>query len=262
MRGDATNKLNGSAIITGVQGKGQMNVEIVNNGTVALPLGNEIGEPIAVGGGGSVTASFKVTGNIMTPNNAQNASGIGIGVVNWVQADNTVLRSPLVNVDIQNNTINSPTGGGIRAIVPDGNGTFNARITGNNVAGPSGGLSGISIDQGQPVAGSGNTGTTVCAQIGGATAAEKNNSAASAGGDGFGNNPPGISLLKANTLAGPPYKFGIVGLTPSPATTAQTETYVAGQNGTLGTGGGFYAGKTVYASDPNFTSCTLPAGFP
>ncbi|MEA2494500.1 MAG: hypothetical protein QOJ29_2411 [Thermoleophilaceae bacterium] len=54
----------------------------------------------------------------------------------------------------------------------------------------------------------------------------------------------------------------LFGLTTSPATTAQTEAYLATQNGTLGTGGGFYAGKTVYASDPNFTSCTLPVPFP
>jgi hypothetical protein len=40
---------------------------------------------------------------------------------------------------------------------------------------------------------------------------------------------------------------------------AQTETFVVSQNGTLGTGAGAYAGKTVYAgADPNYTSCALP----
>jgi large repetitive protein len=261
IRGDATTRMNGPFISTGVAGKGVMNVEIINNGTAAAPMANTKGEPIAIGGGGSVTASFKVTGNYITQNsNANlNAGAIGTNVSNWIQADSSVLRNPLVNADIENNTINSPTEGGIRTIVPDGNGTLNIKITGNNVASPTKGNSGIHIDQAQPFAGSGNTGTTVCAQVGGSGVG---NTAGAGGNDGFGNFPPGISLLKGTALAGPPYKFGIVGLTPSPATTAQTEAYVATQNGTLGTGAGFYAGKTVYASDPNFTSCTLPVGFP
>lgn len=71
---------------------------------------------------------------------------------------------------------------------------------------------------------------------------------------------PGIILDKATTIA-TTYKFEIVGLTPSPATEAQTETYVAGIN-TSETGAGTYAGKKVHppsASD-DFTSCTLPTG--
>ncbi|HZN15155.1 MAG TPA: tandem-95 repeat protein [Acidimicrobiales bacterium] len=250
-----TNKLNGYAILASPAGKAQANFAITNNGTAANPLTNFKAEGIAVGGGGSVTADFLVSGNVITANNINNSPGIGVGVGPWIVGGPATLSNPLINTTIINNTINSPTQGGINAIMSDSNGTWNAKITGNIVAGPTGSQAGISIDQAQPVGGF--TGNTVCVQIGGATAAEKNNAGAG-GDDGFGNKRPGIVLLKANALAGPPYKFGLVGLSPSPATAAQTQTFLVSQNGTLGTGAGFFAGLTAYVSDPNFTSCTLP----
>src|SRR5207248_4334630 len=56
---------------------------------------------------------------------------------------------------------------------------------------------------------------------------------------GGGNTFPGIGLRKFGTATN---EFNIVGLTPSPATNAQMESFVAGQNpasasGTFGTGG-------------------------
>src|SRR5438045_4369778 len=74
----------------------------------------------------------------------------------------------------------------------------------------------------------------------------------STGGTGGGNTFPGIGLRKFGTTAG---EFAIVGLTPSPATNAQMESNVAGQNpnsasGTFGTGGV----AAVNGSSNNWTS--------
>ena len=54
------------------------------------------------------------------------------------------------------------------------------------------------------------------------------------------------------------YRLQFHGLTPSPATAAQTETYLAGQNPTSSLGGGFYAGKRASVSEGNqFEACTI-----
>jgi hypothetical protein len=93
---------------------------------------------------------------------------------------------------------------------------------------------------------------TMCASI-------ANNSATSAPLSGSDKNG-GINLYKETSLA-TTYKFGLVGLTPSPATAAQTETFLAGQNPASETGVGFFAGKKVIVrTGDQFTSCTLPAG--
>jgi large repetitive protein len=74
----------------------------------------------------------------------------------------------------------------------------------------------------------------------------------STGGTGGGNTFPGIGLRKFGTVAG---EFNILNLSPSPATNAQTESYVSGQNpssasGTFGTGGT----AAVNGSSSNWTS--------
>jgi hypothetical protein len=75
--------------------------------------------------------------------------------------------------------------------------------------------------------------------------------------DSFGNTPPGLEVFKGSSTS-TTYKFGIVGLSPSPATAAQTETYLAAHN-TSTAGGGFFAGKHVaVVGGDQFTSCTLP----
>ena len=53
--------------------------------------------------------------------------------------------------------------------------------------------------------------------------------------------------------------FGVVGLSPSPATAAQTVAYVSGQNpaSAPGTGGFGTSGAYIVAGN-NFVSCTLP----
>jgi hypothetical protein len=72
---------------------------------------------------------------------------------------------------------------------------------------------------------------------------------------------PGCTATARSTVAAN-YQFGIVGLSPSPSTNANTETFVTNRNPGASIGGGFYAGKhvTVDAGD-NFVSCTHPSGF-
>ena len=95
---------------------------------------------------------------------------------------------------------------------------------------------------------------TMCATISGNTTAAN---APTPGGNTF----PGIDLFKRSTVAAE-YQFGIVGLTPSPSTNANTESFVSGLNPNASVGGGFYAGRRVAVdAGNNFVSCTHPAGF-
>jgi hypothetical protein len=94
---------------------------------------------------------------------------------------------------------------------------------------------------------------TMCATISGNTTAAN---APSPGGNTF----PGLGLFKRDADPAD-YQFGIVGLSPSPSTNANTESFVAGLNN-FNLGGGFYAGKRVSVdAGDNFVSCTHPPGF-
>jgi hypothetical protein len=126
------------------------------------------------------------------------------------------------------------------------NGTFNLKLQNNTVGAPSGSFEGIRVDHGSSVNATYNP--TLCANISG-------NTATAGPADAFGARPPGIELYKRSTNA-----FGLVGLSPSPATAAQTETYVAGQNpnSSVGSGDPLYTGKKVAVGTGSpFTSCTL-----
>ena len=85
---------------------------------------------------------------------------------------------------------------------------------------------------------------TLCAQISG-------NPATGSGPDGFGNTFAGIDLIERSGNSNTTYRLQIHGLTPNPATAAQTETYLAGQNPASSLGGGFYAGKRASVSEGN-----------
>ena len=205
---------------------------------------------IAIGVAGDVTAYFTVTGNRISANNELSSFGIALVTDKNVQADLTTLSNLTVRATITGNTIADTSGGGIRVLQRDSNGTANVRIENNTNTNVTGGLSGIRIDGGS----SGNAAfnPTLCASI--------DNYVAGSGTDGFGDKHSGIELLKRSTSA-TTYRFGLVGLSPSPANVAQTEAFVSGQNPGSDTGTGFFAGKKVIVLvGDNFTSCTLPAG--
>jgi hypothetical protein len=152
------------------------------------------------------------------------------------------------NATIQNNTVSNTSGSGIKVLHFNSNGILRAKVVNNTVGAPVQPNPGIAIENG-----SSNDPAydpTLCAQI-------SQNPTTGSGPDGFGNTFPGIDLIErggSNTT----YRLQIHGLTPNPATAAQTETFLAGQNPGSSLGGGFYAGKRVSVSEgTTFEACTI-----
>ena len=170
------------------------------------------------------------------------------GTDKQVLADLSTADSAVMNLTANNNTVTNSKNSGIRFLA-NSTGTLNAKIQNNTVGIPNTGLAGpsepgIRVDTGTSVGTA--IDTNVCLNISGNT---------TAGSTFSGTTFPGIGLRKQGTVS-TTNNFGIVGLSPSPATAAQTETYVSSQNplsvpGTFGTGG------TAVISGSNFVSCTL-----
>ncbi|HET6152681.1 MAG TPA: Ig-like domain-containing protein [Marmoricola sp.] len=253
MVGDATNHM-GSAILAGVSGIGQGNFAITNNGTAANPLTNFSGIGIGVGGAGNVTVDDVVTGNHLDANNAGfGAAGIGVTTDKNIQGNNVAtLTNTNVRATVTGNTVADTDGNGIWVLNGDTNGTMDLNLSSNTVTGIlESGLTGIEVDNG--AGGSATYNPTMCANI-------TNNVSESGAADQFGDKFPGITLSKSSGLA-TTYVFGLVGLTPSPATRSQVAPYVAGLNPNSAAGAGEFAGQKVDMDlGDNFTSCTLPAG--
>jgi hypothetical protein len=145
---------------------------------------------------------------------------------------------------ISGNNVSQTKGAGILMVARDvtGSGTVGGSVTtglrvtiqNNTVGAPSGVEDGIRVDSGNGSAGSN---PAVCLSI-------SNNT--STGSTGL----FGIGLRKEGSSATTNF-FGIVGLTPSPATNSQMVTYVQGQNpGTTA--------EAISSVSNNFVSCTLP----
>ncbi len=249
VQGDPTTGVNGVAIGAGVDGRGVGNFSITNNGTAANPLANVLGVAIGTGAAGTANVTVVVTGNFLAPNNIFNSAGIGVSTDKNIQGDASVLTTPQMNATVSNNTISNTEGAGIRVLQSNSNGTLNLKMQNNTISSPIQSFAGIRVENGSSADPAFNP--TLCATISG-------NTANSGPADAFGDKPPGINLTKRSTLS-TTYVFGITGLTPSPATAAQAETYVTGQNPASALGAGFWAGKrTGVISGSNFTSCTLP----
>jgi hypothetical protein len=158
------------------------------------------------------------------------------------------VATPSVNATIQGNTVSATSGAGIKVLHFNSNGILRAKILNNTVAAPAQPNPGIAVENGSAVEPAFDP--TLCAQISG-------NPATGSGPDGFGNVFPGIDLIErggSNTT----YRLQLHGLSPNPATAAQTETFLAGLNPASSLGGGFYAGKRVSVSEGNqFEACTI-----
>jgi hypothetical protein len=191
-------------------------------------LSGSAGNIIDISAGGAVTVQATVTGNQIDAagQTVSGTSGIAAGVGPFTVTGPTVLSTATLYATVQNNAIHNSAGTGLRLNVNAGDPTLNAVVTGNTVGTPISATYGIQIVEGNNAGFTGNTNL----QISGNT---------SAGGTGGGNTFPGIGLRKFGTASG---EFSIVGLSPSPATNAQMESYVSGQNpssasGSFGTGG-------------------------
>jgi hypothetical protein len=60
LTGDPVNRFGGAAILAGVEGRGQGNFDITNNGTVANPITNVGTHAIATGNSGSSTVDYLI----------------------------------------------------------------------------------------------------------------------------------------------------------------------------------------------------------
>ena len=248
IKGDPTAKFSGPILVAAIEGRGSGNFAITNNGTAANPLTNSVGAGIGFGVAGDTDADVTITGNFIAPNNEFNSPGISLSTDKHIEPSGT-LSDPDVNATVSNNTTSGHEGAGIRVLQANSNGSLNLKLQNNTFGAPIQSFAGIRVENGSSADAAFNP--TMCANISG-------NTAGSGSADAFGDKPPGINLIKRSTSS-TTYVFGLVGLSPSPATAAQTETYVTTQNPSSALGAGFWAGKRVgVISGDQFTSCTLP----
>jgi methionine-rich copper-binding protein CopC len=224
--------MSSQAIVVLAQGRGTSYIDVTNNGTVANPVGLTQGDGISVSATWQHNLTSAITGNIVAPgtggvvtNNRGITGGAAAGSIPGGTGDSAVL-----NATISNNTVSQTQGVGIY-FVANQSSTLRTAVQNNTVAAPTVFGAGIRID-------SGVVNATVCANISGNTTA------------GLAPNP-GIALRKQGT--DPTVNaFGIVGLSPSPTTSAaQTTGYVSTQNPASS------GGVVLVSADTGFTSCTL-----
>jgi len=258
--------LNGAAILTDISGKGQANFKITDNGNSGSPLRNMGASAIAAGGGGSTTGAWLIDNNYIAAGNQNGgAFGISVGVGRKILADATTLANPRVNMTLTRNTTTGSSSNGLLARLSDSDGTLNIKVgdansaLGNNFANPNQPAdAGLRVDSGS--SGSGSFNPTVCAQI--------QNNTSGHGPPDSGDQQAGVVVYKRSNSAST-YKFGIVGLAPSPANVSQTEANLTAQNPNSAFSTGFWAtpipvkanvGNPAPSSPAadNFTSCTLP----
>ena len=228
----AANRIGAEGIVALVNGRGQGNFNISNNGTVANPITNVTGTGISNSAFGQANVTSLIENNVIVANNTLASQGIGGGLGNTFG----VSDAPQMTVTVRNNTISQTDGNGILLVSRDTNGTLRARVQNNTVAAPlSGARQGIRIDSGN-----GGTGEndTVCLDISG------NSSAPTAGFPAA----LGIGLRKQGNVAGQ-FTFGVVGMaaTASPG----VETYVNGLNPAGG-------GTLLISGTSGFSNCTIP----
>jgi hypothetical protein len=245
----AANPMATNCILVTMPGRGTGFMDVSSNGTVGTPLGNNKGNCVSLNSTGAYNLTVTANSNVVSPGAGQldGAFGMAGGTDKQVLADLSTADSAVMNLTANSNTVSNTHNSGIRFLA-NSSGTLNAKIQNNNVATPitpSGPAEpGIRIDSGTSVGTA--VDTNVCLNLSGNT---------TSGSTFSGTTFPGIGLRKQGTVA-TTNDFGIVGLSPSPATAAQTESFVSTQNpasasGTFGTGG------TAVISGSNFVSCTL-----
>jgi hypothetical protein len=227
----AANRMNTSAILYTVSGKGQGNVDISNNGTLAVPLANTTGTTIGVGANGDTTLTATTNNNFIEANHPGTSGSTGISGGTGVTFG--VTDTPDMTWTINNNVIRNVDGNGILATARGATGLMKVKIQNNDVEAPQAGVRpGIRIDAGNTTAGSDDD---VCLNISG------NTSAGSGGSQGIGLRKQGTS----STV----HAFGVNGM--GATSTPGVETYVNGLNP---------AGNStlLISATSGFSNCSLP----
>jgi hypothetical protein len=243
-----------NGILVSINSSSKAHADITNNGTVANPITNTVGNGIGAGVAGNSRALYTITGNHVTPNNFGGGQGIGLEA----DKDGAGHNSPKLAATVTGNVTSNTDGPGLWANMHDTNGSMLLQIgtaassnTFNSPTphAPDGFEPGMQISNGS--AGNASFSPTTCADV-------RNNTSGASPPDPTSPpyHDPGIDLAKRSTAAGT-YVFGFVGLSPSPATAAQTESFVGGLNPNSGLDSTGTRRVLVFAGN-NFTSCTLP----
>jgi hypothetical protein len=216
-----------NAIVVSVNGNGQGNFDVSNNGTASSPITNMVGNALSVSAFGLANVTATINNNVVVANNSVASSGIAVGIdKTFAATDNGSMT-----VTINNNQVSATDGNGIIAVARNSSTSLTAKIQNNTVAAPlSGSRPGIRVDSGTST---GNT--SVCLNISG------NTSAGSGGVEGIGLRKQGT----VSTLNG----FGVNGMaaTSSPG----VEAYVNGLNPAGG-------GTLLLSATSGFTGCSNP----
>ncbi|MGA7672504.1 MAG: Ig-like domain-containing protein, partial [Nitrolancea sp.] len=246
---NVANPLGTNCILVTTAGTGSGFVDVSNNGTVANPLAFNRGNCISINATGVYTLTATVNNNVVKPQSQiGGAYGIAGGADKQVMGDASTADSAVLNLTANGNNVSSTLGVGMYFLA-NSQGTLNAKIQNNTVTAPTDpgtARPAIRVDSGSSAGTAVNT--TVCLQISGNTATGSN-----VGGFQF----DGIALRKqGNTTT--PNAFGIVGMSPSPGTDDQMQTYVRSQNaGDVAGAGGGGAVITSHSTNAVWTTCTL-----
>ena len=219
-----------NAIQASVNGKGQGNFNISNNGTVAEPLRNITGNVITNSAIGQVTVTSVVSNNHITANHTAGVGG-SFGISAGVDNTFGITDAPSLTLTVSDNVISQTDSSGIMAAARNSNGVLRLMVTDNTVSAPlSGFRSGIRVDSGSAL---GNT--NVCLNISG------NTSAGSGGSQGIGIRKQGTNPA-VNV-------FGVNGMvaTSSPGVEAYIDSLNPAGGGTL-----------LISATSGFTNCSLP----
>ncbi|MBL7782613.1 MAG: cadherin-like domain-containing protein, partial [Saprospiraceae bacterium] len=206
---------------------GVMNASILNNN----PITNIEGQGISVFVGGAITGTTTISANTIVANQTLAAGTHGMAVQVDDGPAGLGTSAADYNFTITNNNVSNFEGNGIRAIARAALGKMDVTIQNNNVGTPIlTNRNGIRVD-----AGSAAGDVTVCLTMSGNTS------------DGSGVNQ-GIGIRKQGTNA-TVNDFGIVGLAPSPTTSANAAAKVVADNPAGG-------GCDVLSGD-NFVNCAV-----
>jgi mucin-19 len=236
-------------ITAGVAGRGQMNLNISNNGTAANPIRNIDGVVIEVQADGNTDLSATISNNRIVANNAVGSAGIAVGA----DADSatTTTDDAHVVVTISGNNISATDGPGIFALARGtSTASMDVHILNNTVAAPvatNAARAGIRVDSGSAT----SINTTINLEISGNTTAGSTNTATAT-------TSPGINLRKQGT--DPTVNtFNIKGMPEGVTASPGVENYVNSiNNSTSGTFG--VGGTALLSATSGFTNDT-PVGF-
>ena len=237
----ATQHLGSNAIRASMNSQvGVMNVNISCNGkttggcTATGPITNIQGQGISVFAGGTITGTATIDNNVIIANQTLGAGTQGLALQVDDGPAGLGTSAANYNATITNNNVSNYEGNGIRVIARASLAFLDVTINNNTVGVPIlGNRNAIRVDSGSAV---GDVG--VCMVMTGNTA------------DGSGVNA-GIGLRKQGTVA-TTNDFGIVGLSPSPATAAQAQAKVQTDNPAS-------VGGVDILSGDNFVSCAQTA---